>query len=123
MYLQRVRNGSGGCNNADYIQGTISVNNEIEQQINLETAQIHWHELQRFFASGNAVAVDPTLDLTHVAAQIVADNAPQIKAWMDAGLVDAVKDTQAQIWYEQNALVWAVVIKPWVLVQPIIDKE
>jgi len=96
--------------------------NEIEQQINLETAQIHWHELQRFFASGNAIAVDPTLDLTHVAAQIVADNAAKIKEWMDAGLVDAVKDTQAQLWYEQNALVWAVVIKPWVLVQPMIKQ-
>lgn len=95
------------------------MNNEIEQEINLQTAQIHWHELQRFFASGNAIAVDASLDLTHVAAQIVADNAAQIKAWMDAGLVDAVKDAQAQIWYEQNALVWAVVIKPWVLVQPI----
>jgi hypothetical protein len=98
------------------------MNNEIEQQINLETAQIQWHELQRFFASGNAIAVDPTLDLTHVAAQIVADNAAQIKLWMDAGLVDAVKDTQAQEWYEQNALVWAVVIKPWVLVQSIIKQ-
>lgn len=96
--------------------------NEIEQQINLETAQIYWHELQRFFASGNAIAVDPTLDLTHVAAQIVADNTAQIKEWMDAGLVDAVKDTQAQLWYEQNALVWAVVIKPWVLVQPITEQ-
>ncbi len=93
------------------------MNNEIEQQINLQTAQIRWHELQRFFASGNAIAVDASLDLTHVAAQIVADNATQIKDWMDAGLVDAVKDTQAQLWYEQDALVWAVVIKPWVLVQ------
>lgn len=96
---------------------------EIEQQLNLETAQIHWHELQRFFASGNAIAVDPSLDLPHVAAQIVADNATQIKTWMDANLVDVVKDTQAQIWYEQNALVWAVVIKPWVLVQLISAKE
>lgn len=95
------------------------MNNEIEQQINLETAQIRWHELQRFFAGGNAIAVDASLDLTHVAAQIVADNAAQIKAWMEAGLVDAVKDTQAQIWYEQDAIVWAVVIKPWVLVQPL----
>ncbi|WP_323814237.1 DUF2288 domain-containing protein [Cellvibrio sp. NN19] len=93
------------------------MNNEIEQQINLQTAQIRWHELQRFFASGNAIAVDASLDLTHVAAQIVADNAAQIKDWMEAGLVDAVKDTQAQQWYEQDALVWAVVIKPWVLVQ------
>ncbi len=99
------------------------MNNEIEQEINLQTAQIHWHELQRFFASGNAIAVDPSLDLTHVATQIVADNAHLIKAWMDTGLVDAVKDTQAQQWYEADALVWAVVIKPWVLVQAITEKE
>ncbi len=98
------------------------MSNELEQQINLETAQIHWRELQRFFASGNAIAVDPTLDLTHVAAQIAADNAEQLKQWMDSGLVDAVKDTQALQWYEADALVWAVVIKPWVLVQPIIEK-
>lgn len=99
------------------------MNNELEQKINLETAQIRWHELQRFFASGNAIAVDSSLDLTHVAAQIVADNAAQIKTWMDSGLVDTVKDSQAQQWYEQDALVWAVVIKPWVLVQPISTQD
>lgn len=94
------------------------MSSELEQKINLETAQIHWRELQRFFASGNAIAVDPSLDLTHVAAQIAADNAAQLKQWMDAGLVDAVKDSQALQWYEADASVWAVVIKPWVLVQP-----
>lgn len=93
--------------------------NELEQKINLETAKIRWHELQRFFASGNAIAVDASLDLTQVAAQIAADNAAQIKQWMDAGLVDVVKDSQALQWYEADSEVWAVVIKPWVLVQPI----
>ncbi len=96
--------------------------NELERQINLETAQIHWHDLQRFFAGGNAIAVDPSLDLTHVAAQIAADNATQLKHWMDSGLVDAVKDSQALQWYGADALMWAVVIKPWVLVQPVIDE-
>jgi len=91
----------------------------LEQQINLETAQIRWQELQRFFASGNAIAVAPGLDLPHVAAQIASDNAAQLKTWMDAGLVDVVTDAQALQWYEADALVWAVVIKPWVLVQPI----
>lgn len=89
----------------------------LASELLLETAQIRWHELQRFFASGNAIAVDESLDLIHVATQITNDNAVQIKQWMDAGLVDAVKDTQAQTWYEQDALVWALVIKPWVLVQ------
>jgi len=96
------------------------MNNQIEQKINSETAQIHWHELQRFFASGNAIAVDASLDLIQVAREITKDNATQIKAWMDAGLVDTVKDAHAAEWYTQDALVWALVIKPWVLVQPIL---
>lgn len=85
----------------------------------LETAQIRWHELQRFFASGNAIAVDTSLDLIQVATEITADNAAQVKIWMNAGLVDTVKDARATEWYEQDALVWAIVIKPWVLVQAI----
>lgn len=89
----------------------------LASELVLETAKIRWHELQRFFASGNAIAVDASLDLIYVATQITQDNATQIKLWMDAGLVDAVKDSQAQTWYEQDALVWALVIKPWVLVQ------
>jgi hypothetical protein len=89
----------------------------LTEKITQETAQIHWHELQRFFASGNAIAVDSSLDLTHVAAQIAEDNAASLKQWMEKGLVDAVKDTQAKEWYDHNTLLWAVVIKPWVLVQ------
>ena len=90
---------------------------ELASELVLETAQIRWHELQRFFASGNAIAVDPSLDLIQVATQITKDNAALVKSWMNAGLVDAVKDSQAQAWYEQDELVWALVIKPWVLVQ------
>jgi len=96
------------------------MSDNLEQQINLETAQIPWRELQRFFASGAAIAVNSSLDLTQVAAQIAANNAAQVKNWMDAGLVDTVKDSQALHWYETDALVWAVVIKPWVLVQAVI---
>ncbi|MES2673263.1 MAG: DUF2288 domain-containing protein [Pseudomonadota bacterium] len=97
----------------------------LNEKLNQETAQIHWHELQRFFASGHAIMVDAQLDLTNVATQIAQDNAAQIKAWMATGLVDVVTDTQAQQWYEQNTLLWAVVIKPWVLVQnkPVINAE
>lgn len=110
--------------NITMIDPTINTE-QLSDKLNQETAQIRWHELQRFFASGNAIAVDNSLDLTYVAAQIVADNAPQIKQWMDAQLVDVVKDAQAQDWYEQDVLLWAVVIKPWVLVQhkPILHKS
>lgn len=90
---------------------------DLASELLLETAQIRWHELQRFFASGKAITVDDSLDLIYVATQIAKDNAAQIKTWMEAGLVDIVKDSEAQQWYEQDVILWALVIKPWVLVQ------
>ncbi len=50
-----------------------------------------------------------------------ADNKDQIKEWMEAGQVSRVSDAQASGWYDANALVWAVVVRPWVLVQPILN--
>jgi hypothetical protein len=91
--------------------------NELASELLLETAQIPWRDLQRFFASGSAIFVDESLDLIYVATQVTKDNAIQIKTWMEGGLVDVVKDSQAQTWYEQNTMLWALVIKPWVLVQ------
>ena len=95
----------------------------VQAKINLETAQIPWRELQRFFASGKAIAVDSSLDLTEIARVIARDQSAQLKQWMGASLVGSVSDKQAQIWYEQNALVWAVVVKPWVLVQEVLNEK
>jgi hypothetical protein len=89
----------------------------LQAKLNLETAQIPWRELQRFFASGTAISVAAELDLMQVASVIAQDNATQLKAWMESGQVDAVTDQQAREWYQQDAVVWALVVKPWVLVQ------
>lgn len=86
-------------------------------QINLETAQIAWRELQRYFASGATIFVSPTLDLVDVAYQIAQDNAAQVAAWMEEGQIARVTDDQALGWYEADALVWAVVARPYVLIQ------
>lgn len=92
-------------------------NTDLQQQLLQETAQISWRELQRFFATGKAIAVDDTLDLLEVAQVLAADNARQLQSWMSSGKVDSVTDQQAQQWYDSDTRVWAVVIKPWVLVQ------
>lgn len=85
--------------------------------MNLETAQIAWKELQRFFANGSAIYVGGALDLVEVAFQISEDNAAQVGQWMDAGQIAPVTDQQALTWYEADAMVWAVVARPYVLVQ------
>ena len=89
-------------------------------RINAETAKIGWVQLQRFFAQGIAVAVMPELDLVEVAWQMSQDNSEQIEDWMGAGRVQRVTDAQAQEWLDANALMWCVVVKPWVLVQPVL---
>ncbi len=86
-------------------------------KVNLETAQIAWKELQRFFASGTAIFVSDELDLVEVAFQMSKDNAEFIQEWMDAGKIGKVDDEQATTWIETDAMVWAVVVKPYVLVQ------
>ena len=90
----------------------------LQDTLNLETATIPWRELQRFFAAGRAIGVAPELDLVKVGVELSRDNADQFRTWMDEGKVAAVCDEQAQAWFEADAEVWALVIKPYVLVQP-----
>lgn len=86
--------------------------------INLETARIAWKELQRYFASGAALFVSDGLDLVDVAVQISKDNKAKVTQWLEAGQIARVTDAQALAWYEADADVWAVVVRPYVLVQP-----
>lgn len=87
------------------------------EKVNLETSKIAWKELQRFFAGGTAVSVASNLDLVDVAYQFSIDNKDQVALWMQNSQVALVSDQQAIDWFESNADVWAVVVKPWILVQ------
>jgi hypothetical protein len=88
-------------------------------RINQETSKIAWKELQRFFAGGKVLMASTDLDLVDVAFQMSEDNLEQIRQWAAAGKLARVPDEQAHEWFETDALVWAVVVRPWVLVQPV----
>jgi len=96
------------------------MNNQTEvlkAKLNLETAQISWTELQRFFAQGSVIWVDAGLDLIEVASCIARDDSDQIKAWMNQSVVAPVSDQQAKNWLAQDATLWSVVVRPLILVQ------
>lgn len=102
------------------IQNSINMERDpqvLKAKLNLETALAPWRELQRFFASGSAIAVDSALDLTDVAVQVSLDNRAQVEQWMSNGRLGQVSDQQALAWFEADASVWTCVVKPWVLVQ------
>lgn len=90
-------------------------------RINAETAKIPWQELQRFFAQGRAVAVASELDLVEVAWEMSRDNSAAMAVWVEGGQVCQVTDAQAMEWLDSKAIMWCVVVKPWVLVQALPD--
>ncbi|MDP2761816.1 MAG: DUF2288 domain-containing protein [Sideroxyarcus sp.] len=96
---------------------TMSPEDFSRAQLNLETAQIAWRELQRHFASGVVIAVSSALDLVEVALQISQDNKSQVAQWLDSGKIGRVTDGQALAWYKDDVIVWAVVARPYVLIQ------
>ncbi len=96
---------------------TANPDEALRAKINGETARIDWRSLMPHFARGEVLHVAASLDLVDVAATMHADDAVAVKAWMDAGQLVQVADDTARQWFEQDADVWALVIKPWILVQ------
>lgn len=90
---------------------------DLQTRLNLETARIAWRELGRYFAAGRVIRVSPGLDLIETAAAFAEDNASRVKGWLTAGRVGPVSDDEARAWHDADVLVWAVVVKPYVLVQ------
>jgi hypothetical protein len=89
----------------------------LNAKLNQETARIPWSELTRWFASGAVIAVSPDLDLIEVAAAMSRDDTPAFNGWIASQQIAKISDSQAQAWLEQDMQVWAVVVKPWILVQ------
>lgn len=91
----------------------------IEAQLNQETARVAWKEILPHFARGHVVNVDSSLDLIVVAAAFARDRHDKVEAWMQSALVERANDSHARRWEEQQPEMWAVVVRPWVLVQEI----
>lgn len=89
----------------------------VRAKINSETAQIPWKELQRFFASGKTLYLEAKLDLVEVAFAFHQDDAKQVEQWLNSEQVSGVSTEQAKRWIDEDRSVWAVVVKPWVLIQ------
>lgn len=89
----------------------------LRREFHSQIARIPWRELQTFYAHGDVVRVDAALDLVEVAVQLGLDNSGRFEQWIAAGQVGPVSDDEALAWYEADAHLWAVVARPWVLVQ------
>lgn len=90
---------------------------ELLDKINRETAKLPWRELQRFFAQGRVIVIASELDLVATAGMVAGDRAEEIAARTSEGRIGKVSDEQARAWLDADAVLWTVVVKPWILVQ------
>lgn len=90
---------------------------ELKSRLNQETSKLRWTELQRHYAGGNVVVVDEALDLIAAAIAIARDDTAAVSKWMADSRLARVSDIQAAAWLQVDLEMWAVVVKPWVLVQ------
>ena len=88
-----------------------------------ETAKIEWRELMREFAGGRTLLIEVGLDMVEVAFQLEQDNSELFAEWLQTERVRAVSDDEAQQWHQDGRVVWACVVRPWVLVQIAVEKE
>jgi hypothetical protein len=95
----------------------------LRANINNETSQINWNELQRFFAGGWLIYVDANANLLDVAVAFSLDNKAEVSKWLTSGEVAKVTDEQAKKWHKDDVSFWANVVKPWVLIQPLNKSE
>jgi hypothetical protein len=95
----------------------------LRANINNETSQISWLELQRFFAGGWLIYVSSNTNLLDVAVAFTLDNKDEVSKWLTSGEVARVSDEQAKQWLEKNTTFWSTVVKPWVLIQPVAEAK
>lgn len=86
-------------------------------KLNLETSQMPWRELQRYFAAGSVITVHDGIDMVEVAVLIASDDAKAVSGLLEKGQIEKVTDLQAQTWLDADEDLWTVVVKPWILVQ------
>lgn len=97
---------------------TMSAPSETYAAILGATAQIEWSALEPHFARGELLVVASGLDLVTVAQAFIDDDSGKVKGWMEQGQLAVASDEQAADWFERNpGTLWAVVIRPWVLMQ------
>ncbi len=89
----------------------------ILEKLHSETALMPWKDLQRFFAQGNLLYVDASLNLVQSAAWFADDVVDQLAPHIESKAIAEPNNEQARNWYENDSQLWAVVVAPYVLVQ------
>ncbi|MCH2074268.1 MAG: DUF2288 domain-containing protein [Puniceicoccaceae bacterium] len=83
------------------------------------SGDVDWNYLKPHFEAGNLVYVDPSLDLKTAGLAFAEDNKDQVKAWIKSGDLVQPCDLHAKHWVESGTRFTAMIVRPFILAQPI----
>lgn len=114
-------NGKGGESAADRLTYGILGDDAASPLEKLEkyTGEVDWNYLRPHFKAGALVYVDPALSLTEVGHAFSIDDAERVKEWRKSGDLVTPSEPHAVYWEASGARFLALVVSPFVLIQPI----
>lgn len=89
-----------------------------DEKIAKYTGEVGWKYLKPHYRSGNLLWVDPELDLKEVAKAFTGDQTEQVAEWLGRGDLVRIGDLHAEQWEDGDDQFLAVVVTPFVLMQP-----
>ncbi len=90
-----------------------------EDKLEKYTGEVGWPYLKTHFDNGALLYVDPGLSLTEVGEAFSRDDADRVKAWRGSGDIITPSEPHAAYWEESGATFRALVVSPFVLIQPV----
>lgn len=114
-------NGKGNENTADRLSYGILGDDPASPLEKLEkyTGEVDWNYLRPHFKAGALVYVDSSLSLTEVGHAFSIDDADRVKNWRESGDLVTPSEPHAVYWEENGARFRALVVSPFVLIQPV----
>jgi hypothetical protein len=86
-------------------------------KLNTETAIAEWRELEIFFARGQLLVVDSSLDLIEVAMAIHLDNKAKVENLLSRNQLIHPSPEWVKAHCQPDTPFWTVVIAPFVMIQ------
>jgi len=94
--------------------GAISI-----EKLEKYTGEVAWKYLKSHFEAGALIYIDPDLSITEVGEAISSDDTDRVKKWRGKGDIIIPSAPHAKHWEESEMIFKALVVSPFVLIQPI----
>ena len=94
-------------------------NTSDEEKLEKYSGNVDWSYLKPHYEADSMIYVDPALDLKTAGLAFVNDDQVQVKAWLKSGDLVQPGELHAKHWLASNAHFNAMIVRPFVLAQPI----